>query len=174
MYSIGCYGHLTSSYVFLRLLTSSYVIFILRLLLAEPSKTNFQVVSTYEDGFNLTWSTQDQYNAASLFYVKYKKTDWAAAPWLRTALTTDNYIHLTELDRGTKYSVILVATTGTEHMSLETDSDVIILKTAGHGKLFNTPPLKRRPSRRRRGGEEARTTPRFLHDQLIRSMKEAN
>lgn len=99
--------------------------------------TNFQVVSTYEDGFNLTWSTQDQKNAASLFYVKYKKTDSPAAPWLRTALTTDNYIHLTELDRGTKYSVILVSTTGTEHMSLETDSDLIILKTAGHGK---TPP----------------------------------
>ncbi len=42
----------------------------------EPSKTNFIVVSTYEDGFNLTWSTADQSNAASLFYVKYKKTGW--------------------------------------------------------------------------------------------------
>ncbi len=101
-----------------------------------PSKTDFQVISTYEDGFNLTWSTMDQMNTASLFYVKYKKTDFVAAPWLRTALTTDNYMHLADLDRGTKYSIVLVATTGTEHNSLETESDLVILKTAGHGKLF--------------------------------------
>ncbi len=102
----------------------------------KPSKTNFEVISTFEDGFNLTWSTNDQINAASLFYVKYKKTDDVAAHWLRTALTTDNFMALTDLERGTRYSVILVATTGTETNSLETESDVEILKTAGHGKSF--------------------------------------
>lgn len=100
----------------------------------EPSKTNFQVVSTYEDGFNITWSTSDQMNAASLFYVKYKKTDDTASPWLRTALTTDNYLAITDLDRGTRYSVVLVATTGTENVNLETESNVETLKTAGQGK----------------------------------------
>ena len=84
----------------------------------------------------MTWATNDQINAASLFYVKYKKTDEVAAPWLRTALTTDNFISLTDLERGTRYSVILIATTGTEINSLETESDVEILKTAGHGKSF--------------------------------------
>ena len=57
-----------------------------------------------------------------------------AAPLLRTALTTDNFISLTGLDQGTKYNVVLVATTGTEEKSLETDSDMIVLKTAGQGK----------------------------------------
>ena len=56
-----------------------------------------------------------------------------AAPWLRTALTTDNFMELTDLDKGTRYSVVLVATTGTEEKSLETDSDVEILKTTGQG-----------------------------------------
>ncbi len=40
---------------------------------------------------------------------------------------------ITDLDRGTRYSVVLVATTGTEEKSLETDSDIVILKTAGQG-----------------------------------------
>ena len=94
------------------------------------------MLSTYDYGFNLTWSTSNQINAASLFYVKYRKTDDVAAPWLRTALTTDNYIELTELDKGTRYSVVLVATTGTEEKSLETDSDTEILKTTGQGMLI--------------------------------------
>jgi hypothetical protein len=40
---------------------------------------------------------------------------------------------ITDLDRGTRYSIVLVATTGTEEKSLETDSDIVILKTAGQG-----------------------------------------
>jgi len=78
----------------------------------------------------------DQMNAASLFYVKYKKKDDVAAPWLRTALTTDNYIAITGLESGTRFIVILVATTGTEERSLETESDEEVLKTAGKGKLI--------------------------------------
>lgn len=93
------------------------------------------MISTFEDGFNLTWSTNNQVNAASLFYVKYKKTDDVAAPWLRTALTTDNFLSLTDLESGTRYSVVLVATTGTEHNSLETESNVEVLKTAGKGNF---------------------------------------
>ena len=93
-------------------------------------------MSTFEDGFNLTWVTNDQIHAASLFYVKYKKNDDVAAHWLRTALTTDNYLSLTDLERGTRYKVVLVATTGTESHSLETDSDPEILKTAGHRKFL--------------------------------------
>lgn len=100
----------------------------------KPSKTNFRLIDTFEDGFNLTWSTMDQMNAASLFYVKYKKKDDVAAPWLRTALTTDNYMAVTGLESGTRYIVTLVATTGTEERSLETESDEEVLKTAGKGK----------------------------------------
>jgi hypothetical protein len=92
-------------------------------------------MSTFEDGFNLTWATNDQINAASLFYVKYRKADDTAAHWLRTALTTDNFMALTDLERGTRYNVLLVATTGTETHSLETESDEETLKTAGHGML---------------------------------------
>ena len=103
------------------------------------------MLSTFEDGFNLTWSTNNQINAASLFYIKYKKTDDVAAPWLRTALTTDNFISLTDLERGTRYSVVLVATTGTEHNSLETESNVEILKTAGAGKFFFVKTKKKIP-----------------------------
>ncbi len=40
----------------------------------KPPQTNFQVIDTFVDGFNLTWVTSDQMNAASLFYFKYKKT----------------------------------------------------------------------------------------------------
>ncbi len=40
----------------------------------KPPQTNFQVIDTFMDGFNLTWVTSDQINAASLFYFKYKKT----------------------------------------------------------------------------------------------------
>ena len=98
----------------------------------------------------------DQINAASLFYVKYKKTGltnfftWSTEsvkiidffyriddvddPWQRTALTTDNYMEVADLDRGTRYTVVLVATTGTEEKSLETDSDSQVIKTAGQGK----------------------------------------
>ncbi len=38
------------------------------------------------------------------------------------------------MDRGTKYNVILVATTGTENVNLETESDSAVLKTAGQRK----------------------------------------
>jgi hypothetical protein len=96
-------------------------------------------LSTLDDGFNITWTTSDQINAASLFYIKYKKTDDLinqAAPYMRTPLTTDNFYFLNELERGTKYSVILVATTGTENVKLETESDPVILKTTGQGKYF--------------------------------------
>jgi neuronal cell adhesion molecule len=94
-------------------------------------------MSTFDDGFNITWTTSDQINAASLFYIKYKKTDDLinqAAPYLRTPLTTDNFYFLNELERGTKYSVILVATTGTENVKLETESDPVILKTTGQAR----------------------------------------
>lgn len=96
-------------------------------------------MSTLDDGFNITWTTSDQINAASLFYIKYKKTDDLinqAAPYMRTPLTTDNFYFLNELERGTKYSVILVATTGTENVKLETESDPVILKTTGQGNLM--------------------------------------
>ena len=76
-------------------------------------------------------------NAASLFYFKYKKTDDIAGPYLRTALTTDNFMHLSELERGTQYTVKLVATTGTENVNFETESDAVVLKTAGQGKLYH-------------------------------------
>ena len=59
-----------------------------------------------------------------------------ADPWQRTALTTDNYMEVADLDRGTRYTVILVATTGTEEKSLETDSDSEIIKTAGQGEFI--------------------------------------
>lgn len=49
-------------------------IYLIVLLNLEPPKTNFQVLSTLDDGFNITWTTSDQINAASLFYIKYKKT----------------------------------------------------------------------------------------------------
>ena len=52
---------------------------------------------------------------------------------MRTALTTDNFYYLNELERGTEYSLILVATTGTENVGLETESDRVVLKTAGTG-----------------------------------------
>jgi len=97
----------------------------------QPSKTNFQVLSTFEDGFNITWSTLDQMNAASLFYVKYRKADEVKPPWYRTALSTDNTIFVGDLDSGTKYDVVLVSTTGTGETSLETESDIVILKTLG-------------------------------------------
>jgi hypothetical protein len=42
-------------------------------------------------------------------------------------------MYLGDLDRGTKYSLILVATTGTESTSLETESNMVVLKTAGQG-----------------------------------------
>jgi len=103
----------------------------------KPPKTSFQVLSTLDDGFNITWTTSDQINAASLFYIKYKKTDDLinqAAPYMRTPLTTDNFYFLNELERGTKYSVILVATTGTENVKLETESDPVILKTTGQAR----------------------------------------
>lgn len=74
-------------------------------------------------------------NAASLFYVKYLKKDDAASPWLRTTLTTDNYFSLTDLEPGTRYEVVLVATTGAEEHSIETESDMQQLKTAGQGQL---------------------------------------
>lgn len=92
-------------------------------------------MSTFEDGLNLTWTTNDQVNAASLFYVKYKKKDDPAAHWLRTALTTDNFMTLTDLERGTNYEVVLVATTGTEADSLETYSDPVTVRTAGQRKF---------------------------------------
>lgn len=102
----------------------------------EPSKTNFFVMATFEHGFNLTWTTSDQMNAASLFYIKYQKKDDIASPWLRTTLTTDNYYSLTDLEPGTRYLVVLVATTGAEEYSIETESDAQLLKTAGQGKIF--------------------------------------
>jgi len=46
-------------------------------------------------------------------------------------LITDNYYYLSELEIGTRYSIILVATTGTENINLETESDMVILKTGG-------------------------------------------
>ncbi len=54
---------------------SNNSIFLLSLLhiCQEPSKTNFQVLGTFDDGFNITWFISDQWNAASLFYVKYRK-----------------------------------------------------------------------------------------------------
>jgi len=58
-------------------------------------------------------------------------TDDIAAPYLRTSLITDNFYHLSELEIGTRYSIILVATTGTENINLETESDMAILKTGG-------------------------------------------
>ena len=42
-------------------------------------------------------------------------------------------MEISDLDRGTRYTVVLVATTGTEEKSLETDSDSEIIKTAGQG-----------------------------------------
>jgi hypothetical protein len=101
-----------------------------------PSKTNFQTIETFEDGFNLTWTNNNQINAASLFYVRYKRADDRAAPWLRTALTTDNFLYLNDLDRGTKYEVILVATTGMESSSFETYSDKVVLKTNGLSNIY--------------------------------------
>lgn len=59
-------------------------------------------------------------------------TDDIAAPYLRTHLITENHYHLSELEVGTRYTVILVATTGTENINLETESDKVILKTGGH------------------------------------------
>ena len=43
-------------------------------------------------------------------------------------------MEVADLERGTRYTVILVATTGTEEKSLETDSDSEIIKTAGQRK----------------------------------------
>jgi hypothetical protein len=40
------------------------------------------------------------------------------------------------LDAGTQYTIVLVATTGTENINLETESDQINLKTGGHGKFL--------------------------------------
>ena len=40
----------------------------------KPPKSEFRVLETFADGFNLTWVTSDQVNAASLFYFKYKRT----------------------------------------------------------------------------------------------------
>ena len=88
-------------------------------------------MATFEDGFNITWATLDQFNAASLFYVKFRKADEVKPPWLRTALTTENTIFVGDLDSGTRYEVILVSTTGTGETSLETESDMVILKTLG-------------------------------------------
>jgi hypothetical protein len=58
-----------------------------------------------------------------------------AAPWLRTALTTDNSISIHGLDSGSNYLVVLVSTTGSGENSLETESDEIIIKTLGAGEL---------------------------------------
>ena len=44
-------------------------------------------------------------------------------------------MEVSDLDRGTRYTVVLVATTGTEEKSLETDSDSEIIKTAGQGLI---------------------------------------
>jgi neuronal cell adhesion protein len=46
-------------------------------------------------------------------------------------LITDNFYHLSELEIGSRYTIILVATTGTEDINLETESDPVILKTGG-------------------------------------------
>ena len=110
-----------------------------------------------DSSFNLTWSLGNQMNAASLFYVKYRKSisgsfeklikifqiflfniylDDPASHWLITELTTDNTILVTDLDSGTRYEVKLVSTTGTGESSLETESDMQIVKTLGTGKQF--------------------------------------
>lgn len=96
------------------------------------------MLATFEHGFNITWSTSDQMNAASLFYIKYQKKDDIASPWLRTTLTTDNFYSLTDLEPGTRYLVVLVATTGAEEHSIETESDPQLLKTTGQGILVNS------------------------------------
>lgn len=102
----------------------------------KPPQTNFQVIERFDDGFNLTWATSDQMNAASLFYFKYKQTDDIAAPYLRTSLITDNFFHLRELEHGTKYTIYLVATTGTENINLETQSVGVVLKTGGAPRAY--------------------------------------
>jgi hypothetical protein len=91
-------------------------------------------VATFEHGFNFTWTTSDLLNAASLFYFKYQKKDDIASPWLRTTLITDNFYSITDLEPGTRYLFTLVATTGAEEHSNETESDSQLLKTAGNGK----------------------------------------
>lgn len=77
-------------------------------------------------------ANQDIFNHLYLFNnFSFLLIDDVAAPYLRTSLITDNFYHLSQLEIGSRYTIILVATTGTEDINLETESDRVILKTGG-------------------------------------------